>query len=406
MVDWQNFSIGKWVAERCAVEAGSNSPRDDADEWMSRQTWRETTLEMKAEPECSQGDLFVGGVQVDRNKYPAIQRNAAKIKDKERLLPKPVVLRVLIKGQPARALIDTGSLGDFISSTLVDQLKLSRKTLENPVGLQLAVQGSRSKITSTVKAHLMYEGVSETRPFDVVNLNDYDVILGTPWLYQHKVSVGFNPARIGIGSNECVPIAVGKDTRLLLSAVSVEDPAVTAARKYLMAKAEPLCRKVEETELPPLRDINHSIPLIDENKTYPWRASRCPEIFREQWSTKRDAYLKSGRWKVTTARNTVPMLLIPKPGKPKDAQELRTVIDLRERNKNTYKLSSPLPDIDGVLRRVASKPFRSVLHLTAAYEQIRIIPEHVERTAVTTLDGNMVWYYKWETAMVLRLTKV
>jgi len=31
----------------------------------------------------------------------------------------------------------------------------------------------------------------------------------------------------------------------------------------------------------------------------------------------------------------MPMLLIPKPHKPKDAQELRTVIDLRERNKNT-----------------------------------------------------------------------
>ena len=93
---------------------------------------------------------------------------------------------------------------------------------------------------------------------------------------------------------------------------------------------------------------------------------------------------------MSTARNTVPMLLIPKPHKPKDAQELRTVIDLRERNKNTVKMSSPLPDIEGVLRRVAMKPFKSVLDLTAAYEQIRIIPEHVDRSAVTTPDGNMV----------------
>ena len=37
-----------------------------------------------------------------------------------------------------------------------------------------------------------------------------------------------------------------------------------------------------------------------------------------------------------------------------------------------------------------AKPFRSVLDLTAAYEQIRIIPEHVDRSAVTTPDGNMV----------------
>ena len=84
------------------------------------------------------------------------------------------------------------------------------------------------------------------------------------------------------------------------------------------------------------------------------------------------------------------MLLIPKQHKPKDAQELRTVIDLRERNKNSIKMLSPLPDIEGVLHHVASKPFHSVLDLTAAYEQIRIMPEHVERSAVMTPDKNMV----------------
>ena len=385
---WSDFSIAKWFTERCAFNCGSTSPWEDADLWMNSRTWESTVLEDNIEDLTS--DLFLAPVQVDREKYPAMQRNAAKVKDDERLLPKPVVLKVEIEGQPVRALVDTGSLGDFISSTLVDQLKLNRKTLKNPVGLQLAVQGSRSKINSVTNAHLVYRGISEHRHFDVINLNEYDVILGTPWLFQHKVSVGLNPARIAIGSNDCVPIAVGNDTRFLLNTVTLEDPAITAAREELMECATPLCRKVEETELPPFRDINHTIPLIDENKTYSWRASRCPEIFRGQWAEKRDAYLKSGRWKLTTARNTVPMLLIPKPHKPKDAQELRTVIDLRERNKNTVKLSSPLPDIEGVLRRVASKPLRSVLDLTAAYEQIRIVPEHVERSAVTTPDGNMV----------------
>lgn len=143
-----------------------------------------------------------------------------------------------------------------------------------------------------------------------------------------------------------------------------------------------------DTGLPPLRDINHTIPLIDEEKTYTWRPSRCPEMFQDQWSEKRDAYIKTGRWKITSARNTVPMLLIPKPGtKP---PQLRTVVDLRERNSNTRKLTSPLPNMEGVLRRVASKPFRTTLDLKNAYEQIRIIPEHVERSAVTTPDGNMV----------------
>ena len=84
------------------------------------------------------------------------------------------------------------------------------------------------------------------------------------------------------------------------------------------------------------------------------------------------------------------MLLIPKPYKPKNMLELRTIFDLRERNKNTIRMTSPLPDIEGVLQRVAEKRYKSVLDLTATYKQIRIIPEHVERSAMTIPDGNMV----------------
>jgi hypothetical protein len=82
------------------------------------------------------------------------------------------------------------------------------------------------------------------------------------------------------------------------------------------------------------------------------------------------------------------MLLIPKTGT--NPPELRTVVDLRERNKNTRKLTSPLPDMEGMLRCAASKPFRTALDLKSAYEQIRIVPEHVSRSTVTTPDGNMI----------------
>lgn len=90
---------------------------------------------------------------------------------------------------------------------------------------------------------------------------------------------------------------------------------------------------------------------------------------------------------MTTTRNTCPMLLIPKVGSP---TRLRVVVDLRERNQNTKKLSSPMPDIEGILQRVARKPYRSIIDGQDAYEQIHIVPEHVPQMAVTTPDGNMV----------------
>ena len=64
--------------------------------------------------------LELGGIQVDKHKYPALQRNAAQVKGNQRVLPKPLVVKVTVNGHPARALLDSGSLGDFMSSTLAD----------------------------------------------------------------------------------------------------------------------------------------------------------------------------------------------------------------------------------------------------------------------------------------------
>ena len=46
--------------------------------------------------------------------------------------------------------------------------------------------------------------------------------------------------------------------------------------------------------------------------------------------------------------------------------------------------------MEGMLRCTASKPFCTALDLRNAHKQIRIIPEHVKRSVVTTPDDNMV----------------
>ena len=85
------------------------------------------------------------------------------------------------------------------------------------------------------------------------------------------------------------------------------------------------------------------------------------------------------------------MLLLQKPHKTKkDSIQLRTVIDLKEQNKNTKKLLSPLLDIEFVLRRVTSKKYKSLINGKDTYEQIRIIPEHVDRSIFNTPDGTIV----------------
>ena len=325
---------------------------------------------VQEESEEEETSTQLNGIQIARGTFPAMQRNAASVKDSSRVVPKPMVITVKINGHPARALIDSGSLGDFMSSTLADQLKLDKEELKLPLGLQLAVQGSRSKINARTKANLQYQEIDEERQFDIVNLSYYDIILGTPWLYQHSTCIGFNPACVLIGSDASLPIKGNAVASIASRAMDISSVAIDRAREELIAYAEPLCKAASETGLPLFRAINHKIPLIDEKKVYPWRPSRCPEVFREQWAEKRDAYLRTGRWKVTSSGNTVPMLLIPKPQAPGGPLLLRTVVDLRARNDNTQKQTSPLPDPDGILRRAAAHLFQSLMDGKDAYEQI------------------------------------
>lgn len=66
------------------------------------------------------------------------------------------------------------------------------------------------------------------------------------------------------------------------------DSEIEKVRAELRAYAAPLCKKAEEETLPPLRKINHRIPIIDPAKNYGFRPSKLPEAFRALWVAKRD----------------------------------------------------------------------------------------------------------------------
>jgi transposase InsO family protein len=136
--------------------------------------------------------------------------------------------------------------------------------------------------------------------------------------------------------------------------------------------------------LPPFREINHEIKLIDEDKRIRYRLPKCPDILRDQLVAKIDRYTEAGWWRPTTTAQAVPMICTFKiTAEPK----LRTVFDLRQQNENTVKDVTPFPDQDNIRNDVARAPFRSKLDLTEAYEQVRILEKDVGKTAFSTIFG-------------------
>ncbi|KAF9504249.1 hypothetical protein BS47DRAFT_1270562, partial [Hydnum rufescens UP504] len=220
-----------------------------------------------------------------------LERNTARPKDISRVLPNSMVVKVAINGHTCRALIDTGSLADFISTTCADQLKLPVENLVNPLPVQLAVTGSRSLIHHETRVLFELQGIRIQRRFDIMNLDSYDIVLGTPFLYQHSVTLGFNPSRFVIGNTDPLPLR-GQDISVIPSRrATIIKENIETLRQQLRAECADLCKAVEETPLPPLRNINHSIPLIDETKVYKSRRSTCPEALRPLWNKKRDAMI-------------------------------------------------------------------------------------------------------------------
>ncbi|KAF9440283.1 hypothetical protein P691DRAFT_793768 [Macrolepiota fuliginosa MF-IS2] len=194
-------------------------------------------------------------------------------------VPKPITVATQVNGYPVHALLDTGSLGGFISSNLAQQLCLKTIELLLPINVQMAVQGSCTKVNHGTRVEFQYQ--------------------------EHQVSLCLEPPIVLIGST------------LVLQPMTMYENKLDEVHQYLEDYTEKICKKAEDTPLPPLRDVNHEILL-------------------------RDAYLASGCWELHPVKNMVPMLLLTKPGKEGKSAKLRMV-----------KLSSPLPNIESILHQVA-----------------------------------------------------
>lgn len=137
--------------------------------------------------------------------------------------------------------------------------------------------------------------------------------------------------------------------------------------------------------LPPMREINHRIELIDEAKQYHYHLPRCPDALKPALMEKVERYVRAGWWVHKTVPQAAPILCLVK----RD-NGLRTVFDCRKQNDNTVKDVSPFPDQDLIRLDVARAPLRSKIDLSDAYEQIRIVPEDMWKTAFATVYGTML----------------
>ena len=108
--------------------------------------------------------LMVGAVKqcrcnVEMEGMSSIEKTSMWVKDQSRKVPEPVVVLAEINGHQVQALVDTGSMADFISMTVVEQLRLQKEVYAKPLSVQLVVHGSRSKVNCGTTVKFQYQSV-------------------------------------------------------------------------------------------------------------------------------------------------------------------------------------------------------------------------------------------------------
>ena len=79
----------------------------------------------------------------------------------------------------------------MISLKFTQAAKIKTFALEKPIGIQLAVTGSKSVINYGTNTTIRINSEESKEYFDVVNIDYYDTILGTPFLKKFKVAIDF-----------------------------------------------------------------------------------------------------------------------------------------------------------------------------------------------------------------------
>ena len=119
------------------------------------------------------------------NNFTIIEHTTAYAKDFKQSILCLIIITVKINGELVRVLIDSDSLVDFMSTKFADQIGIRKIILAKPLPIQLVVQDSRLKVNYCTNVRIQYREINSVQYFNIINLDNYNIILETLFLFQH-----------------------------------------------------------------------------------------------------------------------------------------------------------------------------------------------------------------------------
>ncbi|KAL0543549.1 hypothetical protein IC582_018647 [Cucumis melo] len=309
-----------------------------------------------------------------------------------------------VLGHYALVLFDSGSSHSFISSAFVSHARLEVEPLHHVLSVSTP-SGECMLSKEKVKAcQIEIAGHVIEVMLIVLDMLDFDVILGMDWLAANHASIDcsrkevtFNPPLMASfkfkgGGSKSLPqvISAIRASKLLSQGTWGILASVVDTREVdVSLSSEPVVRDYPDVfpeelpGLPPHREVEFAIEL--EPGTVP--ISRAPYRMApaelKELKVQLQELLNKGFIRPSVSPWGAPVLFVKKKN-----GSMRLCIDYRELNKVTVKKRYPLPRIDDLFDQLQGATVFSKVDLRSGYHQVRIKEEDVPKTAFRSRYGH------------------
>ena len=271
-------------------------------------------------------------------------------------------------------------MGNFILEKLVKNAEIPTKTLE---GFAILFPNGETSLCNkeTLETCLKIQDHRETIWLKVAPLPHHDIILGKPWLETWNPNIDWRSNQIEICSKKKTTYLTPrrKITINLTKTLPINtDPrAQPIIEEYLDVFPEEL------TQLPPERETDHRIEL-EPGSLPPGRPIYHTSLVENEAMEKEiKKLLSNGAICPSWSPFGAPVIFIKK-----KEGDLRMCVNYRALNKITKKNRYPIPLIENLVDQLYGASMFSKIDLRSGYNQVRIHPNNMEKTAFQTKYGH------------------
>ncbi|SCV73813.1 BQ2448_6243 [Microbotryum intermedium] len=388
-----------WVTSACKVPAGWRQGPVSPDQLASI-TNADANIEDKGEQlHCLDDDEYNNGM------------------DDERCEPISLSVKLTTDDGPVlQALVDTGASASFIADKEVDKLRLTRRKLQVPTSVSVAIQNHKVShpVTEFVCAPLCTSNGRWSTHHVVLKialLTSLRVVLGHPFLKRHDILVDCKRRQVlapdpSLSGERIDLMDEPEKEKWSEGAVRASIWACLAHLEEQQAEESRL-RALESAfrkefsdrfpaDIPPVSQyeskVCHCIALKPGMKTPQQPTYGTPMRWRTAWRCLLDQHLTAGRLCPSSSEYSSPAFIIPKKGMDTDPSIMpRWVNDYRILNAATVPDRTPLPLPDKILSVSARARFWSKIDMTNSFFQTKMAEEDIPKTAMATPWGLFEW---------------